>query len=147
MSADTPGPEQPARPAALRRRADFVAAGKGKRVHMRSLVLQGNAAAPGAAPRVGFTVTKKTGGAVERNRIRRRLKEALRLSAGLAAQPGHDYVVVARREALTGNFSALARELQDAFFRLHNAQKPRVKTATAPPAGEINATKDRARTS
>ena len=64
-----------------------------------------------AEPRVGFTVTKKHGNAVERNRMRRRLKEAVRLHAGFAMQPGHDYVVVARREVLTAPFEKLASEL------------------------------------
>jgi len=66
---------------------------------------------PDAEPRVGFTVTKKHGNAVERNRMRRRLKEAVRLHAGFAMQPGHDYVVVARRDILTAPFDLLAGEL------------------------------------
>ncbi|WP_337267967.1 ribonuclease P protein component [Oryzifoliimicrobium ureilyticus] len=62
-------------------------------------------------PRVGFTVTKKHGNAVERNRMRRRLKEAVRLKAAFAMQPGHDYVVVARRDVLSASFEELANEL------------------------------------
>ena len=65
-----------------------------------------------ADPRVGFTVTKKHGNAVERNRMRRRLKEAVRLHAGFAMQPGHDYVVVARRDVLDASFQELAAELK-----------------------------------
>ena len=67
---------------------------------------------PDGEARVGFTVTKKHGNAVERNRMRRRLKEAVRLHAGFAMQPGHDYVVVARREVLTAPFAELAAELK-----------------------------------
>lgn len=67
---------------------------------------------PEAEARVGFTVTKKHGNAVERNRMRRRLKEAVRLHAGFAMQPGHDYVVVARRDVLTAPFADLAAELK-----------------------------------
>ncbi|MGH6800236.1 MAG: ribonuclease P protein component [Methylocella sp.] len=66
---------------------------------------------PGEAPRFGFTVTKQSGGAVQRNRIRRRLKEALRLLNPLPARPGHDYVILARREALGMSFLALQGEL------------------------------------
>jgi ribonuclease P protein component len=66
---------------------------------------------PDADPRVGFTVTKKHGNAVERNRMRRRLKEAVRLHAGFAMRPGHDYVVVARRDVLFAPFERLAGEL------------------------------------
>ena len=68
----------------LKRRADFQRAARGRRARMEAFALQANrrAARPPtiAAPRVGFTVTKKFGGAVVRNRIRRRLKEAVRLS-------------------------------------------------------------------
>ena len=66
---------------------------------------------PDSQARVGFTVTKKHGNAVERNRMRRRLKEAVRLHAGFAMQPGHDYVVVARRDVLTAPFEKLVSEL------------------------------------
>ncbi|MBB6486528.1 ribonuclease P protein component [Rhizobium lusitanum] len=75
-----------------------------------------------ADPRVGFTVTKKHGNAVERNRMRRRLKEAVRLHAGFAMQPGHDYVVVARRDVLTAPFEKLASEL---VSRIENRPKHR----------------------
>ncbi|CAN7145477.1 ribonuclease P protein component [Rhizobium sp. LjRoot258] len=67
---------------------------------------------PETEARVGFTVTKKHGNAVERNRMRRRLKEAVRLHAGFAMQPGHDYVVVARRDVLKAPFKELAAELK-----------------------------------
>ncbi|MBO9122498.1 MULTISPECIES: ribonuclease P protein component [unclassified Rhizobium] len=66
---------------------------------------------PDTEARVGFTVTKKHGNAVERNRMRRRLKEAVRLHAGFAMKPGHDYVVVARRDVLQASFHQLAAEL------------------------------------
>ena len=132
-TTDTEAETLPAPPVRLRRRADFVAAGKGKRVHLRNLTLQGNFRAESAgSPRFGFTVTKKVGGAVERNRIRRRLKEALRLAPGLAAQGDHDYVVVARREALSAPFADLQQELQRALARLHSLPpKPKPSAAEA----------------
>ena len=81
---------------------------------------------PDEPPRVGFTVTKKHGNAVERNRMRRRLKEAVRLSAGFAMQPGHDYVVVARRDVLGASFEALQAGLKDriATRQKHKQQRP-----------------------
>lgn len=75
------------------------------------------AGAPG--PRFGLTATRKTGGAVERNRMRRRLREALRRLPEGAAQPDHDYVVVLRREALSARFEQLTAELQEALRRIH----------------------------
>lgn len=64
-----------------------------------------------AGPRFGFTVTKKLGGAVVRNRIRRRLKEALRCLEPDAALPGHDYVLIARAGASDWSFERLKQDL------------------------------------
>lgn len=75
---------------------------------------------PEIPPRCGFTVTKKHGNAVERNRMRRRLKEAVRLSAGFAMEPGHDYVIVARRDLLNAPFERLVGGLRE---RIENKQK------------------------
>ena len=71
-----------------------------------------------AQPRFGFTVTKQSGGAVQRNRIRRRLKEALRLLNPLPARPGHDYVILARPEALRMPFLDLQGELIRALGKI-----------------------------
>jgi ribonuclease P protein component len=78
----------------------------------------------GAAPRFGFTVTKQSGGAVQRNRIRRRLKEALRLLNPLPARPGHDYVILARPAALDMPFLALQGELIWALGKIDAGKNP-----------------------
>ena len=72
--------------------------------------------------RIGFTVTKKVGNAVERNRIRRRLREAVRLGEALSPAPGTDYVVVARRSALSVPFVELKALLVAALHR--SADRP-----------------------
>ncbi|NVP54656.1 ribonuclease P protein component [Mycoplana rhizolycopersici] len=79
---------------------------------------------PETAPRVGFTVTKKHGNAVERNRMRRRLKEAVRLSAGFAMAPGHDYVIVARRDILNASFAELQDRLRERISNRHKHKRP-----------------------
>lgn len=56
-------------------------------------------------------MTKKAGNAVQRNRIRRRLKEAVRLHAADDMAPGNDYVIVGRSEILSAPFGQLAAEL------------------------------------
>jgi ribonuclease P protein component len=104
----------------LRKRADFLAAAKGARFHAPAFSLQAIArvsgeASPPSPPRFGFTVTKKAGGAVERNRMRRRLREAVRRAAPLEAKLGFDYVIIARREALTAGFPRLVTELARAM--------------------------------
>ena len=75
---------------------------------------------------MGLTVTKKTGGAVERNRIRRRLREALRHADALPTDSDTDYVIVARRDTLSIPFQSLIAELR-ATVRKAGAQlrKPR----------------------
>lgn len=63
--------------------------------------------------RFGVTVSKKLGGAVVRNRVRRRLKEVCRLNPE-AFPPGYDYVVVARSAAAESDY----RTLTDSLLKL-----------------------------
>jgi ribonuclease P protein component len=105
----------------LRRRSEFLAAARGLRVARGPFVLQGlRRGEPERARAIGLglTVTRRIGGAVVRNRARRRLREALRLILPGPARPGHDYVVVARAGALTCPFSQLRRELASAFDQI-----------------------------
>ena len=68
--------------------------------------------------RVGFTVSRKVGNAVVRNRVRRRLREvALQIIPG-QAQTGLDYVLVGRQGALKRDFAVLKNELVEALRRL-----------------------------
>ena len=102
----------------LTRRAEFQRVSRGRRVPAESFTLQSRRreesdAVSGA--RIGLTVTKGVGGAVERNRVRRRLKEALRAAAPLETEGDHDYVLMARREALGRRFAALVDDVRDAF--------------------------------
>lgn len=109
----------------LKKRAEFLAVAKGARSARRGFVLQALADPQSeAAPRVGFTVTKKTGNAVERNRIRRRLREAIRLDGHRHARPGADYVLVGRRDTLGLPFETLVADLASAFRQVHRGPKP-----------------------
>lgn len=96
----------------LKIRRDFQRAAKGRRCNASSLGLQAVLRPEGgsSAPRFGLTVTKRVGNAVERNRIKRRLRAVLR-EPSLAPQAGHDYVIVARREALSLPFAGLVADL------------------------------------
>ena len=89
------------------------------------------------AARIGFTVTKKVGNAVERNRIRRRLKEALRAASPLEARADCDYVLMARREALARPFVALVDDLRQAFRAVgRNDKDGRRPAGSNPPKGK-----------
>lgn len=105
----------------LKRRAAFRAVAGGRRVSSPGFVLQAlrtESVNQGRPPRFGFTVTKKIGNAVVRNRIRRRLKEAVRLSAEGQAERDTDYVLIGRRAALTLPFDRLTTDLVASFAAL-----------------------------
>ena len=102
----------------MRARADFLAARRGERRGGRWFTIEvldrgrTDPAMRDRPPRLGLTVTKKIGGAVLRNRIRRRLREAVRTRIAPDMRPGHDYVIVARAESATVPFEELVAELR-----------------------------------
>jgi ribonuclease P protein component len=105
----------------LRKRAQFLNAARGQRAGRTAFSLQA-IAADAEEPGVGLTVTKKTGNSPERNRIKRRLRAALRACAP-EFKGQHDYVLVGRREALTLPFSKVVSDLSSAIAKVH--AKPR----------------------
>jgi ribonuclease P protein component len=107
----------------LIKRADFVAAAEGARVSATGFVLQGRCRMDEGPPRVGLTVSRKVGNAVERNRVRRRLREVVRLSDAGRFQAGNDYVLIGRRAALELSFARLAEDVAGALKRIHNSRR------------------------
>jgi ribonuclease P protein component len=105
------GKPLPTAPARLRKRAEFLAVRRGEKRRGRLFLVEVLGRGDEGAPRVGFTVTKKTGNAVVRNRIRRRLREAVRVHAAADMQPGNDYVIVGREEVLAAPFAEIKAEL------------------------------------
>ncbi len=105
------------------KRADFLAAAKGSRAHATPFSLQARDRKDEAALRIGLTITKKVGNAVERNRIRRRLRAAARAVLPQAGKPGFDYVVVARRAALTADFPELTGGLENTLKQVHKTRR------------------------
>ena len=103
----------------LRRRAEFQRVSRGRRRASEAFTLQAATRPPDepaeGMARVGFTVTRKVGNAVVRNRVRRRLKAALGAAAPLEAAADCDYVLMARREALARPFAVLVDDLRAAF--------------------------------
>ena len=113
----------PARPGRLPNRRDFLRVQAGRRCAMPGFVLQAAPASDdvkGQIPtiRVGFTVSRKVGNAVERNRVRRRLREIARAVIPAQAAPGLDYVLVGRQAALKRDFATMRQELVEALRRL-----------------------------
>jgi ribonuclease P protein component len=101
----------------LTRRADFLAAATAAKVSTAGFVLQARNRNDDGPARVGFTVSRKVGSAVERNRARRRLREIVRLaSAGLSS--GHDYVLIGRRAALSQPFEQMTQDFKRALRRI-----------------------------
>ncbi|HRK25486.1 MAG TPA: ribonuclease P protein component [Beijerinckiaceae bacterium] len=124
-----PGPEAEGEPACrrssgqvptLKHRRDFLLLARGVRRHARAFSLQVGPAEE-AIGRIGYTLTRKVGTAVERNRIRRRLRAAVGAVVGLNPM-AFDAVLIGRREGLHEPFdtlcSALAKELASASRRL-----------------------------
>jgi ribonuclease P protein component len=116
----------------LKQRADFLAAAaaakaSGTTAQAAGFVLQARARGDTAPSRFGFTVSKKVGNAVVRNRVRRRLREIVRRSAALPQGAGHDYVLIGRPAALKLPFDRMIAEFAGALKRVG---KPRAK-ATA----------------
>jgi ribonuclease P protein component len=108
----------PSLPPRLTRRAEFLrAASRGRKAARPGLVLQA-LAQPGAPLRVGFTATKKLGGAVVRNRSKRRLREAIRLTAAEVPLAGYDLVLIAREATATRPWPELLGDLRGALRQL-----------------------------
>ncbi len=111
----------------LTKRVEFQRVSRGGRISVETVTLPSRrregAERDAARARIGLTVTKTVGGAVERNRIRRRLKEALRAASPLEAESDHDYVLMARREALGRRFAALVNDVRDAFRAARRREK------------------------
>jgi ribonuclease P protein component len=103
----------------LKQRADFLAAANGAKAPAGGFVLQALNRREDGPVRVGFTVSKKVGNAAERNRVRRRLREVVRLASRTKLQPGHDYVLIGRRAALELPFERLVEDFARALGRVH----------------------------
>jgi len=102
----------------IRKRADFLAANKGIRVGRPGFVLLVNrGAAPEGAMRYGITVTKKIGGAVVRNRMKRRFRELIRSALPEHGLAGADHVLIGREGGIERDFAKLREELLEALAR------------------------------
>ena len=108
----------PTPPQRLKRRAEFLrVASKGRKAPMPGVVLQALKRDDDAPARIGFTVTKKVGNAVIRNRTRRRLKEATRLLLDQSGLSGVDLVLIGRDGTRKRNFLTLQDDIVRAMTK------------------------------
>lgn len=103
----------------MRKRPEFLLAAQARFVSRGAVVIQRRDRADGdPLIRSGFTATKKVGGSVERNRCKRRLREAARALLPVHGQPGSDYVFIARGGTATRPWDRLLDDVKSALIRL-----------------------------
>jgi len=117
----------------LRKRADFLACAQGPHCARGAVLVQARPRDENAVVRAGFTATKRIGGAVERNRAKRRLREAARLILPALAHPGFDYVFIARGGVTTRPWPRLLDDVKSALLRLAADRDRPHMTGQAPP--------------
>jgi ribonuclease P protein component len=104
----------------LRKRSEFVTLTKsGTRYVTPAFILQMFRRAPEGPFRFGVTASRKVGGAVERNRAKRRLRALIREVFPKIGRAGMDYVLIARDEVLQRDFALMVTELKSAIEALH----------------------------
>lgn len=109
-------------PLVMSRRADFLAANRGRRAPMPGFVLLVRERGDGdPAMRLGITVTKKIGGAVIRNRMKRRFRVLARETLPTLGVAGADHVLIGRADGVERDFALLRAELEKALRKIGKA--------------------------
>jgi len=106
----------------LTKRSEFLAVRHGEKRRGPLFLLEVLNRGDAGPARLGLTITKKVGNAVVRNRIRRRLREAVRLSAARDMAAGNDYVIVARADLIGAGFDRISDELSRRITRTSKGQ-------------------------
>ena len=119
----------PAPPATLKKRRDFLACARARRWTAPGLILQARLRPEEegvAGIRVGYTCSRKVGGAVLRNRAKRRLRASAAEVIPEAGRDGWDYVLIGRAGAtVTRPFTDLIADLHLALSHVHASRRTR----------------------
>jgi len=120
----------------LKKRADFLACAQAPSCARGAVVVQARPRSDDQPlVRAGFTATKRIGGSVQRNRAKRRMREAARLLLPDLARPGVDYVFIARGGLIARPWPRLLDDVKSALIRLAAERDGRARDpATAPSA-------------
>jgi ribonuclease P protein component len=116
--ADAPVPIEPLTIERLKKRADFLACARAPSCARGAIVVQARPRDETPLVRAGFTATKRIGGAVQRNRAKRRMREAVRRLLPELAHPGFDYVFIARGGVIARPWERLLDDVKSALIRL-----------------------------
>src|ERR1700741_3006704 len=120
----------------LKKRADFLACAQAPSCARGAVVVQARPRGDDRElVRAGFTATKRIGGAVQRNRAKRRMREAARLLLPEFARPGFDYVFIARGGVTTRPWERLLDDVKSALIRLA-ADREASHTGNGPPPSD-----------
>jgi ribonuclease P protein component len=112
-------PQEAQRLATIKKRADFLAANSGRRASTPGFILLVRDRKDSDPQiRVGFTVTKKIGGAVVRNRMKRRFRALVRDIVPGKGIAGADHVLIGRAKGIERDFGLLRSELVGALDKL-----------------------------
>ncbi len=112
----------------LKRRQDFLKAARARRCRRTAFTLLANkrtAEKDADCMRLGLTCSKRIGGAVLRNRAKRRLREAARIALPQYGHLGWDYVLIGiPHHSVNQEFSSLLSDLCTALRRIHDPTRP-----------------------
>lgn len=118
----------------LTKRAEFLFVRQGARAGRGLVMVEARRRGENGPIGLGFTASKKVGGAVQRNRARRRLREAARQLLPELGLAGVDYVLVARQQTPDAPWAALLDDVRNALIRLRADLDPGVAPGRRAPA-------------